>query len=228
MAGAAAHAYPYAQPRWRPETPAQPDFRVLPGRGASVAERIGASPLFFTMLKAVVAAVLFIAAVGVCRVALTAASVETMISSDQLTSQISSARSQGGELEVKLTTLANPTRIKAYASERLGMAAASGISYLDLATGALATDSEGNLSLAGTIGALESSGKTGGSTMKQAAGAATTTVATSGVGDGSQGEDHAGSDSVSEGDVKADGAPATASSVDNEDVSAVGADAATE
>lgn len=228
MAGAAAHAYPYVQPRWRTETPARPDFRVLPGRGASVAERIGASPLFFTVLKVVVAAVLFIAAVGVCRVALTAATVETMISSDQLTSQISSARSQGSELEVKVTTLANPTRIKAYASEHLGMAVATSTSYIDLASGALATDSEGNLSLAGTISTIESSGKASGSTMKQAV---TTTPAASGTSDttvDTQADSSAELGSSSGESVKVDETSDTALSADSEDVSVVGAETETD
>jgi len=164
-----ARAYAYAQPQRRTETPSSPDFRVLPGRGTDLAERIGASPLFFTVLKVVVAAVLFLAVVGICRVALNAATVQTMIVSDGLTTQIAQAKSLADDLEVQETVLSNPARIKGYASENLGMAVAAQCGYIDLAKGALATDSGGRLSLAGSIDVLKASAATTGAQTTAAA-----------------------------------------------------------
>lgn len=157
MAGAVARDYAYAQPRVRPQAPKRPDLQVIPGRGSALAERIGASPLFFTILKVVVAGVIFIAAVGVCRVALTSASVNTLIASDDLTAQISTARSLSSDLEVQQSSLSNPSRIKEYASSTLGMSSSDTSEQINLADGALSTDSNGTLSLAGSVDVLEAS-----------------------------------------------------------------------
>ena len=85
----------------------------------------------------------------------TAATVSTLMDSENLTSQIDTARATGANLEVQQTVLANPTRIKAYATDNLGMVTTTAIEYMDMSDGAVATDSSGNLSLSGSLVALD-------------------------------------------------------------------------
>lgn len=156
MANAAARAY--GSPRYREFEPSyRPDLRVLPGRErVDYANRIGVSPLFMTCLKIGIMAIIFIAIVGVCRVWFTSQTVASLMEADALSTQIAEARATGDELEVQQTVLSNSTRVQSYAAENLGMVPTYGATeYIDLAAGALAVDSAGNLSLAGSIAVLD-------------------------------------------------------------------------
>lgn len=147
----AARAYAQQQPLESP----RPDLRVLPGKGRDYASNLGVSPFVMTCFKIAVVAILVLAAIGVARVWFTAATVSTLMDSENLTSQIDTARATGANLEVQQTVLANPTRIKAYATDNLGMVTTTAIEYMDMSDGAVATDSSGNLSLSGSLVALD-------------------------------------------------------------------------
>jgi len=109
-----------------------------------------------TCLKIAIAAILFIAVIGVCRVWFTSQTVSTLESSETLDTQIEQARSLGDDLEVQQTVLSNPTRIQAYAADTLGMVhTGQAAEYIDMSDGALAVDSNGDLSLAGSLSTIE-------------------------------------------------------------------------
>ena len=100
---------------------------------------------------AVVAFILF-AVIGIARVAISAVTVTTSIESQQLSGQISDARTEGNDLEVAQSMLSNPTRIKVEATA-LGMGAAADVEKIDLSGDVVVTDDVGNLSLSGSVAA---------------------------------------------------------------------------
>lgn len=151
--GSAAHAY--ANPQQRPAARPRPDLRVVPGKGRDYAAQVGVSPLFMTCFKIVIAAILFLAAIGVCRVWLTSATVSTLMSSEELSAQIDDAQSLAKDLEVQQAVLENPTRIEDYATQYLAMVPAEETDYIDVSEGAVATDSSGTLSLSGSLASLD-------------------------------------------------------------------------
>lgn len=146
-------------PRYRQNEPRRrPDLQVLPGRyeRTTYANRLGVSPLFMYCLKIAVVAIVFFAIIGVARVWFTAQTVASLMEADQLNVQIAEAQATGDDLEVQQTVLSNSSRIQGYAAENLGMVPTNGATeYIDLAAGALAVDSAGNLSLAGSLSVLE-------------------------------------------------------------------------
>jgi cell division protein FtsL len=152
---ARAYQAPLRVPRVRPD--ARPDIRVFPGKGTDRDAHAALDPAIITCFKIALVAVLVIAAVGVCRVWLSASTVSHLIVSEQLSSQITSARAAGSDLEIQQSILANPSRIQSIATETLGMTSASGSTYIDLASGVLAKDNSGDLSLAGSLAVIDPS-----------------------------------------------------------------------
>ncbi|MDO4443452.1 MAG: hypothetical protein Q4B69_06200 [Slackia sp.] len=98
-------------------------------------------------------AALVLAALGCVRVGLSAASVTCSIASDDLSTQIESARSYGSDLEVQQSRLSNASHIRTEASN-LGMGAPSSTELIVLPPDIVATDENGGLSLAGSISAI--------------------------------------------------------------------------
>ena len=127
-------------------SPRQPQ---LARGGRSQAQAL--QPGLVVKVAACVAVVVFAAAVA--RVWLTTGAVEHLIAAEEVAEQVTTARALGNELEIEQATLANTTRIQREASA-LGMQVATDVTYIDLAAGALATDSSGALSLSGSIDVL--------------------------------------------------------------------------
>lgn len=135
---------------YRRRRDAQPDISVVPG-GARRASQAQSSSLV-TIAKIVAVALVVIALLGVARVTLSAQTVTVALETRQLSSQIETARSEGSVLEVNMSTLSNPTRIKTEATA-LGMAAPSSTTKFDLSGDVVVTDASGNLSLSGSMAA---------------------------------------------------------------------------
>jgi cell division protein FtsL len=141
------------------------DFRVV-SRPDVVADP-GVSPFVMHLFKLVIVLVVGLAAIALCRVALTAANTELLVSSQQTSSQLSSLRSQGENLEVEQSRLSNPSRI-ASSAKALGMVAAGDGDYVTLSDGVTATDSDGDISLSGSIAAASAASGESGQAADQA------------------------------------------------------------
>lgn len=133
-----------------------PSISVVPGAGRKAAPAgLPASVLSLAKLCAV--ALVIVAAVAVVRVGLTSAAAACALETRQITQDIEEARSAGNELEVRMSVLSNPSRIKSQA-EAMGMVVPSP-EYSDQITlpeDFVVTDSEGRLSLSGSLEALVS------------------------------------------------------------------------
>ena len=151
----AAHAYAPVVER-APERSRRPDRRasvsVVRGQGADAQARQSASALVFAA-KVAACVVVVLAILGFVRVTLSSATVATALETQELTSQIDVARSEGSKLEVQQSSLANPTRVRIVASS-LGMAAPASTSVIDLSGDVVVTDEAGNRSLSGSAAAL--------------------------------------------------------------------------
>ena len=145
------YVYGSAAPAYRPET--ESDFEVIPGRRTR--PEVVELPASVMTLARVMVVVAFVVAVIACvRVGLSAMSVSTLIEVSELSEQIELARTTGNDLEVVQTQLSNSTHIKLEATS-LGMAAAEQTSVVTLSADVVATDEQGNLSLSGSISAIE-------------------------------------------------------------------------
>lgn len=144
MAGAAP-AFSYNYPERRPERPQRPPVRVVPGR-RTVTQTQGVPSAVILLAK--IAAVVLVLGSLLCfaRIGLASAAVTTSLESQQLSSQISNARSGGNNLEVVQSSLSNPTHVKTEAS-RLEMVAPETVGTITLGTDVVAVDSQGDLSL---------------------------------------------------------------------------------
>ena len=113
-------------------------------------EQSSATSLFITAAKLAAIVLVVIAALSFARIALTSATVSTMIESDAISGEIADARSTGVSLEMEQSVLSNTSAIK-QAATRLGMAAPYEVGTIELAPDVVATDAAGNLSLSGTV-----------------------------------------------------------------------------
>ncbi|HIW76124.1 MULTISPECIES: cell division protein FtsL [Gordonibacter] len=148
MAGAAP-AFSYSYPERIPERPLRPRVSVMPGTGTR--ESTHAMPTTVVLLAKAAAVILVAVALLCCaRIALASAAVSTSLQAQQLENQIDEARSTGSNLEVKQSTLSNPTRVKGEAG-RLNMAAPESVGVIDLGVDVVAYDAAGNLSLSKSV-----------------------------------------------------------------------------
>lgn len=118
----------------------RPDVRVVRGGAAD-------QPKTNTLVElAKMAAIVLVVVAALCfaRIALTNATVSTMIESDALSSQISDARSTGTSLEMEQSTLSSTTALSS-AVKRLGMAAPGEVGSIQLDPDVVATDADGTL-----------------------------------------------------------------------------------
>lgn len=146
MAGAAP-AYRYDYPERARSPYREPELRVLRGRGAHATPL---NPQLVTLAK-IGAVVLAVVALVCCvRVAFTAATVTSSISSDRLSAQISEVRSTTGDLEVRQSMLANPSNVQRQA-EGLGMAPATEVATITLPEDVVQTTGDGSLSLSKSL-----------------------------------------------------------------------------
>lgn len=147
----AAPAYNYDARAYERERYAQPDISVVPGsRPRTQVQTLPSSVVL--VAKVVAVALVVIALLGVVRVTLSSAAVTTAIESNQLSSQIETARAEGSNLEVSQSALSNPTYVKG-AATALGMVEASDTKKIVLDDDVVVTDEAGNLSLSGSIAA---------------------------------------------------------------------------
>ena len=144
MGAAPAYRYPERMPERSPKV------RVVPGgRPQSRPDSIPSSVIF---LAQVLAAVLVVfALLGFVRLGLASATVTTALSADELSTNIDSARSEGNELEVRQSYLSNPANVKQEAASKLGMSEPEQTLTITLGTDVVATDADGNLSLASSV-----------------------------------------------------------------------------
>ena len=139
----AAPAYRYDYGRQTAPRPQQrPQVHVVPGRR----EVQTVSSTFITAMKLFMVALAVFAVIGCVRIALSAATVNTMVASESITAQTNTLRSSSTDLEVRETSLAGSNHIKTAAAQ-LDMAAATDTTVLTLPADVVALDSNGNLSL---------------------------------------------------------------------------------
>ena len=102
------------------------------------------TPLLVTAAKMAAIVLVVVAVLAFARIALTSATVTTLIESDALSTQIQSARSTG------VSVLANSSAIRASA-KKLGMAAPGYVGVIELTPDVVAVDANGDLSLSGSV-----------------------------------------------------------------------------
>ena len=124
----------------------QSDMRVVRG-GANAQPSVN---ILVEIAKMAAIVLVVVAALCFARIALTNATVSTMIESDALSAQISEARSTGPSLEMEQSTLSNTAAINS-AAKRLGMTAPYEVGTIALSPDVVATDANGSLSLSGTV-----------------------------------------------------------------------------
>lgn len=135
-----------AFPMYEPQRNERPDVRVVRG-GAQAAPE---TPSVLVQLAKMAAVVLVVVAVlSFARIALTNATVATLIESDTLSAQIVEARSTGTSLEMEQSALTSPNVLKG-AVKRYGMYAPYEVGTLALSPDVVATDADGALSLSDT------------------------------------------------------------------------------
>lgn len=154
-----AHDYAYSAPE--PKRESKRKLGVIPGgaHGRST-EKSAAHALAVKVAKLTVAAVVIFAGIGFARITLSAATVAEALEAREITTNLESVRSTINDLEVKQSSLSNPTRIKTAAAD-LGMASPTTSTVIDISGDIVATDAEGNLSLTDSIEALASAGAQG-------------------------------------------------------------------
>lgn len=152
-------AYSYQRHQYSeraPERAPRPHVRVVPGQGTRTAPSALPSSVIL-VAKVVAIAFAVVTVVALARIALMSATVELSMESQTLSSDISSARSAGSDLEVAQSSLSNPTRIKSEASS-LNMAEPGSVATIDLGQDVVATDGNGNLSLSKSIALAAAAG----------------------------------------------------------------------
>lgn len=144
MGAAPAYRYPERAPERAPRV------RVVPGgKPASRTDSVSSSAIF--LAKAFAAVLVVFALLGFVRIGLASATVTTALAADELSTNISSARSEGNELEVRQSYLSNPSSVKQEAASRLGMSEPSEALTITLGEDVVATDANGNLSLSASV-----------------------------------------------------------------------------
>lgn len=144
-----ATAYRYnAYPEPRRERSVASDVRAVRTGGSAARET--QTSLLVTAGKMAAIVLVVVAALCFARIALTNAAVTTMIESDSLAAQISTARSAGTSLEMEQSLLSSTPAINA-AVKRLGMAAPYVVDTLELEKDVVAVNGNGALSLSDTV-----------------------------------------------------------------------------
>lgn len=84
-----------------------------------------------SVFRSFAAVVIVVALLGVGRVWMSVQAAEASLRSSELRKAIKNARYEGDMLEIRLSALASPSRVKAIATTSLGMAEAGKVTYLD-------------------------------------------------------------------------------------------------
>ena len=128
--------------------PRRADVRAVRTNGPSRASE--QTPLIITAARLAAVVLVVVAVLGMARIALTSATVTTLIESDTLSAQIDEARTTGTSLEMQQSVLSSPTSIK-QAIKRLGMVPAGEAEVIALEPDIVAVDEEGTLSLSDSV-----------------------------------------------------------------------------
>ena len=108
-----------------PEREPSRDFEVVEGRGLDARVRQGVSPQFMARVKAVVAVAALVIALGIVRVALSAATVSTLKASQSIESDIEQAQDLEAEPRAERSVLGSSSRIERIATQNYGMSLAT-------------------------------------------------------------------------------------------------------
>lgn len=109
-----------AQQRARQEERHAP-FSVVEGDGLDARARQGVSRLFLGRVSLFAAAFALFAALGLCRVAISAATIGCLSSNGRLESSITAAQKLNGELQMERSVLSSSARIDQIATQLYGM-----------------------------------------------------------------------------------------------------------
>ena len=147
---------PVPQPAYR--TASYPQYaparrrrlEVLPGSRERGRKQGTSSPSIIVLARSIAVILVVIAAVCCIRIALTSATVSTMIESDAISTEIEEARSLGTGYEMEQSGMTSASTLKG-AAKRLNMTAPIEVGTIALAEDVVATDADGNLSFSGTI-----------------------------------------------------------------------------
>ena len=150
----AARAYSYysdgAAVRAPEQAPSRrPDINVVPG-GKTREQVETLSPAVYAAVRLIVIALVFVTAIALVRVALSAATIEAAVAGEELSTQIEEAQSEGTALEVSASVLSSSSRLKQEAAA-LGMVAAETTETITLSADVVVCDEDGNLSLSLSI-----------------------------------------------------------------------------
>lgn len=139
----------------QPAPQAQPDVVVIPGRRSSNPALQSISPQLASAFKLMLVALVVLAALCVTRIYLSTATVSLLNNVDSLETTLATSLTKTNELEIQHSVLAGTTRIEQEASG-LGMSAPSNVKYIKVVVpGKVALNSNGTISLAGTLQNIE-------------------------------------------------------------------------
>ena len=150
MAGAPAYRYDYDRAETWQQREASPRVRAVPSRGP--VEQL--DPRWKVFASVVITVAIILAVACMVRVGLMTAAVSTSIEYAQIASDMNTARAAGSALEVQASNLSNPSYVKDYAKQRLGMAAPATIETMTLGEDVVVLDENGALSLSQSLAAV--------------------------------------------------------------------------
>ena len=136
-----------AAPAYSYEPQRRPRVEVVPGRRPAEERDLQA---IRSLAFCVAAALVVVALLAGVRVALTAATVQTSLASQEISAEIEAQRSSGNTLEVTSSVMSSTSRIEQEASA-LGMAAADSLVSIVLEEDVVVCDEAGNLSLTASV-----------------------------------------------------------------------------
>lgn len=122
---------------------------AVPG-GRRRAQQQDTALSLITLAKMAAIVIIVMAVLACARIAITSATVATLMESETLSSEIAHARSAGTSLEMEQSVLTSQTALK-NAIKQLKMDTPAYVGTIVLEADAVATDAEGNLSLSGTV-----------------------------------------------------------------------------
>jgi len=140
-------AFPERSTRRTRRTP----VRAVPGTRNRTREKTQDKQVSLVLLARLAAVVLVVLAVASCmRIAITSATVNVLIESDTISSEITQARSAGTGLEMEQSVLTSQPALNA-AAKKLGMSAPWEVGLIELGEDVVATDAAGNIVLSDTV-----------------------------------------------------------------------------
>lgn len=140
----------YAPARSERTSFAAPAITVIPNQRAAASQGVSTLVGFVGKVAAVV--ILAFTLLCVARVSLSSAAVATALDNQEISNQISTVRTESSALEITQSKLAAPQAVKEKAAE-LGMASPASVMMIDISGDVVKTDSNGDLSLSGSVAA---------------------------------------------------------------------------